>query len=99
METLKIGNENFKIIKVKSDNKKSQLKKEYLNGYSNIHAWYDRPSREKIEIYNYWQEILGFFRITSANTFCYTIMAKYSTIKDNYLLKITKSKNIAYKID
>ena len=99
MKNLKIGNEYFKIIKLKSVFKKSQLNNEYMNGYNNIFYWYNKPSQEKLDIYNYWEKILGYFKITSANTFCYTIMCRYTIGNENYLLKITKSKNIAYKID
>ena len=93
-----IGNENFKMKKYinKSEN---ELLFNY-NLYKTIYECYERPSSTKVDIYNYWRNLLLnncddvlYYGVDSYNGFMFTLHAIVKINDRLCYVYITKTRN------
>lgn len=77
---------------------------EYIpTGKQDIWEAYERPSREKVYIWTYWEDWFGKlgsgkFQVRSYNTFQFTIDGEIEFEGDKYYVLITKCRRELYKI-
>ena len=100
LKVMNIGNEDFTL-----KNKILNQNDIYWCSYNDIYECYSRPSNEKVNIYNYWRDLIYNncevvnYGIRGYNCNMFSLNAIVRIEEEYYYIYITKTKNEIYKIN